>query len=298
MCFCVPASAGIDDGLIAYYAFEGTADDSTTNHLNGTLHNAAFAPGHVGLGLRLYGLSDSYVEVPGSPLLSPQDEVSVSLWVNVMSAPPAYSGLIYKAAIEPSSNGFQDRSYTLWVTAGGAVQIASTPEGAAQQVWCDTPAGVMPFGQFVHVVGIVSAKTNQMTVYINGDKLLSCSYPGSKIRAGDYPLRIGAPFFTLSDQFPLNGVVDEVRIYDRALSAGEVRELFNLGNAKLTIAISQVRLCWFVPAGRLAQLQYRSTLTGSPWIDLGLPVAGSETNACTTDEVTGAARLYRVVYLP
>lgn len=298
LCLCIPAFAGIEDGLIAHYAFEGSADDSTTNHLNGTLHNASFVEGHAGLGLRVYGQPDSYVEVPGSPLLSPQDEVTVSLWVKVMSPPPIHSGVIYKAAIEPTANGFQDRSYTLWVRSEGTAQIASTPEGAFGQVYCNTPAGAVPFGQFVHLVGIVSARSNRMVLYVNGREELSCNYPGSKIRTGDYPLRIGAPFFTLSDQNPLNGVVDEVRIYGRALDAGEVRELFSLGNARLSIAVSQVRLCWFVPEGKLSQLQYRLSLTGSPWVDLGPPTAGFGTNFCTTDEVSSPARLYRVVYLP
>ena len=122
------------------------------------------------MGLRVHGLTNSFVEVAGDTRLSPQDEVSISFWVNVLSPPPGYAGLIYKAAIEPTSNGFQDRSYSLWAQANGSIQIASTPDGASSQVYCDSPAGSLPLGQFAHVVGIISTKSHKMTVYVNGTR--------------------------------------------------------------------------------------------------------------------------------
>jgi len=221
---CLPLSAqpDINAGLIAYYAFEGNTADSGPYGLDGVLSNASFTPGHSGLGLRILGLQDSFVEVAGDPVLSPQDEVSVSVWVKVLTPPPIHGGLIYKAAIEPTSNGFQDRSYALWIRNNGVVQISSTPEGASSQVYCNSEEGAVAFGEFVHLVGVVSAKSRTMTVYANRNKVLSCDYPGNAIRQGNYPLRIGAPFFTLSDQNALDAIVDEVRIYDRTLSDAEV----------------------------------------------------------------------------
>jgi hypothetical protein len=38
-------------------------------------------------------------------------------------------------------------------------------------------------------------------------------------------LRIGAPYFTNGDQSALFGAVDELRIYNRALSAAEIKLL-------------------------------------------------------------------------
>lgn len=57
-------------------------------------------------------------------MLSPQDEVSVSVWVKVLTPPPIHGSVIYKAATEPTSNGLQDRSYALWIRNNGVVQIS------------------------------------------------------------------------------------------------------------------------------------------------------------------------------
>ena len=56
--------------------------------MNGIVSNAEFVTVRIGLGLRVKGSNDSFVEIAGNPILSPQDELTVSIWVNVLSPPP------------------------------------------------------------------------------------------------------------------------------------------------------------------------------------------------------------------
>lgn len=66
---------------------------------------------------------------------------------------------------------------------------------------------------------------------------------------------------------------------------------------RLSIVVSQVRLCWDSLTNRLYQVQYRSEATTNRWVDLGAPVRGTGTN-CVTDAVAGPPRIFRVVALP
>src|SRR6185295_13007447 len=96
-----------------------------------------------------------------------------------------------------------------------------------------------------------------------------------------------------------NGGIDELRIYNRALNSAEVADLFYNGpDPRLTIEVSEVRLCWNASTGRMYQLQYRSELTTNWWTDLGGAIPGNGRIICTNDPLVGLRRFYRVVMEP
>lgn len=223
------ASATLSDGLFAYYKFEGNADDSSGNGNDGTVFDATFVPSMKGTGLEFTGSNSSYVDVPHSAELSPPDAVTMSAWAKVLSYPTSYSALIYKAGETPTTSGFRDRVYTLWVTSSRGVHLTSTPEGGTTQIFCNSPGSRYALNRFVHFAGVINTVSHKMAIYINGSKVAECPYTGDSLRGGNFPLRIGGPFKTLGDQSGLDGVLDEVRIYNRALSATEIRTLFNQG---------------------------------------------------------------------
>jgi hypothetical protein len=80
---------------------------------------------------------------------------------------------------------------------------------------------------------------------------------------------------------PWWGAIDEVRIYNRVLSRGEIGELYR--EPSLNIAVSQVRLCWNSRTNRNYQVQYRSVLTTNEWVNLGSPILGNGGTQCVTD---------------
>ncbi|SRR6266542_511665 len=67
-----------------------------------------------------------------------------------------------------------------------------------------------------------------------------------------------------------------------------------------TIRVSEAEVCWNTASNRTYQVQYRSTLTANPWVDLGSPVAGNGLIQCVPDKVPlgQPQRYYRVVTLP
>jgi hypothetical protein len=219
--------ANLTEGLVAYYPFNGNANDLSGNGNHGTIYGAVFVQGKFGQGLEFADSNNTYVEVPHSSSLTPSNAITISLWVKVYSYSTPFSCLVYKAGELPTTS-FTDRCYTLWATswAGLAgVCIASTPEGASSQIYMITSGSLYNLNEFVHFAGIVDTASHTMKIYINGNLVQTCPYNGNSIRGGTYPLRIGAPFKTAGDQSGFNGVIDEVRLYNRALSDTEIQQL-------------------------------------------------------------------------
>jgi hypothetical protein len=221
--------ASLNDGLVAYYPFNGDANDASGKGNNGIIYNATFVQGISGSGLQFTGNLDSYVEVPDNGTLSPSQAVTVSLWAKKITPSPAYSSLIYKAASEPIG-WCGDRQYTLWTTSSQGLHLTSTPEGSTSQIYTTSPAGLYVEGQFFHVVGVVDASNHIMKIYVNGIEVQEYPYSGDQIRSGNYPLRIGGHFHYMGDQFNFGGIIDEVRIYNRALSDSEVQQLYGMNS--------------------------------------------------------------------
>jgi autotransporter-associated beta strand protein len=61
---------------------------------------------------------------------------------------------------------------------------------------------------------------------------------------------------------------------------------------------ANLSLTWSTISGRIYQLQYRSSLTGGDWINLGGPITAAENTASASDTITNMQRFYRVVQLP
>jgi hypothetical protein len=67
---------------------------------------------------------------------------------------------------------------------------------------------------------------------------------------------------------------------------------------RLSIEVSQVRLCWNSETNKSYQIQYRSESTTNQWADLGAPITGNGATVCTTNDVATPPRFYRVVGVP
>jgi hypothetical protein len=215
--------------LVAYWPLCGNPSDLSGDNLSGTVSDASFVPDSFGLGLSVNGNLDSMVQVPPSDLLSPTNAVSISIWFNQRSADSQYACLVYKAGRLPGSvPGFGDRSYTLWVLpGGGGLHFTSTADGQPGQTAIYTAAGLFTLNQWVHAVGIVDTTTHLMSLYVNGNLANQVAYDGNSIIAGNYPFQIGAPVEPLTggDQTGFDGIINEVRVYNEALSSNEVAQL-------------------------------------------------------------------------
>jgi hypothetical protein len=195
------------EGLVAYYALEGDALDSSGNALDGAIMgDPAFVEGVVGLAIDCDGDGDSVDCNNPDGVFDITGELSVSTWVNIRSIPQAWAPAVVKGedAWRISTNGSTTSFHfgiTYWQNPNYAVN------------------GTIEVGmdEWHHVCGTYDGAT--ITLYVDGvvdDTLASDTGLG----ISEDPLRIGANI-TYEDRY-WDGLIDEVMIYDRALSADEV----------------------------------------------------------------------------
>jgi triacylglycerol esterase/lipase EstA (alpha/beta hydrolase family) len=210
---CVSAPSG----LVGWWTGDGNANDSSGNANNGALQNgAAFATGKVGQSFSFNGDSQ-YVSIPHSESLNQSQEITVEAWVRLAELPRNVWGTV--ATKDNPDSG----PYHLLIQQDGSVTWE-----VFTSAWVDINSGqnrITP-GEFSHVAGSYKVSTGAFCVYVNGSA--TCTQLSGSIRTNSNTLKIGGDLY--NGRF-FKGEIDELSIYNRALSASELQAIFNAGSA-------------------------------------------------------------------
>ncbi|OHA79276.1 MAG: hypothetical protein A2747_02435 [Candidatus Yonathbacteria bacterium RIFCSPHIGHO2_01_FULL_44_41] len=219
----IPGST-LQSGLVGLWSFNGpdmsgtTAYDRSTSGNNGTLTNGPLrAIGKVGQGLYFDG-TDDYVAVPHSATLNSYP-LTVSAWFKTSMTGNA--GIVNKY-VSSSANGYQlyfnNGTLCAWYIRDGG-----------NHVWnggnCSLGAGGLNNNTWHNAVFVVDSSGGAM--YVDGTLRATQVWSGSPgvitttqgISIGYYPNSAGN----------FRGFIDDVRIYNRALTQVEVTQLYNIG---------------------------------------------------------------------
>jgi hypothetical protein len=212
---CVPAPSG----LVGWWPGEGNANDVTGNN-NGTLVNdVGFAPGEVGQAFSFDG--NGYVSIPDSPLLdSLTNSITIELWLKTDQMTSDWTGIVAKG----------NSAWALQATPGANTVDFNVSLGAGDL----SGSRSINDDQWHHVAGVYDG-TN-MFLYVDGTLDVSMPATGLIPQNSD-PLAIGAnvqayvpPCGCNEPGYFFNGLIDEVSIYNRALTAQEIQAIYAAGS--------------------------------------------------------------------
>lgn len=197
-------------GVVGYWALDqgaGTmAYDSSCYRNHGTIYGASWTSGKANGALSFDGVND-YVDCGNSATLDPTDEATIQAWVRIGQLPSTAGHIMAIAGRSGAGTDLDlqvetDNRFKFYVGAG-YVAVSNT---------------VAQTDRWYHIAGTYQA-ANNVKVYINGTlekttliSITRAPNPGKFCigQSGFWPGR----FF--------NGTIDEVGIYDRALSAEEI----------------------------------------------------------------------------
>ncbi len=159
--------------------------------------------------------SDDYVLIPGASDLN-ADTVTVSAWIKAETwTPYSWTGSI----VSKDDWDYGYHGYALRCGDGGMLSFVIS---TAEDIWPDAVSDpVMGTGKWYQVVGTYDGGT--IRVYINGAESGSTSAKGP-INSSSYDLNIGRGTYAKDRLF--HGLIDDVRIYNYALSPAEIKALF------------------------------------------------------------------------
>jgi hypothetical protein len=207
----------IDQGMVGYWKFdEGSgqaASDISGNSNNATLVNSpVWAAGKSGTGLQFSG--NNYISIPSSPVLSGGSGLTVSMWVNT-SAIGSKNILSKRHGTTPYS------SYNMTVdTQTNNRASCSVTNNSGASASAGAAANTFTRGVWQHIVCVYNGSNVRM--YTNGvhngftNNLTGTVYSSNNLL-----------YIPMSNS-AFSGSLDEVRIYNRALSAEEVAQLYGM----------------------------------------------------------------------
>lgn len=209
-----PICVAPPSGLVAWWPGNGNAVDVVGGD-DGTF-GGAYAAGEVGEAFSI-DMSD-YVSAPDEAALD-TGEISIETWFRHDVATATYDPVVKKS--DPS----QTHGFALEFDASGSSLLwwVYTSSG-----WQSTVAVPVTPGVWMDAVATYDGTTSSL--YLNGALASSASISGGEIVAASAPLCIGRDPGNLSTRYYV-GLIDEVSVYNRALSAAEVASLHAAGSA-------------------------------------------------------------------
>jgi parallel beta-helix repeat protein len=256
------------DAPLAYYRLGESADptaaDSSGNSLHGTYLNGPSlgSEGVFGAGLdtavSFDGIND-LVEVPDHDLLRP-DQITVEAWVYPATGLGSNDTVLAKTTSSSWNDG-----YGMYNISGGQITFFVNRIG-------DRVSADLALDEWSHVVGTYDG--HMLRLYVNGEQLATKAL-GTTITHSLAPLRIGQGAYS---GYTWTGRIDEVALYDRALSADQIQRHYRCppaiavdlelveeaSAASRPIAVDVLAagaLSWTIPADVPADREYRIRLT-------------------------------------
>jgi len=209
--------------LVSHWKFDEnfgtTAMDSSGNNNTGTLTGgAAWSAGKLGNAVQFDGVDD-FIKVVASTgnLDIDSGSVTISAWIKPQSV-SSVQAILLRGLSDGVAGG--QEGYGFFVNSNGKINAGSAG-GENYNSLASLTANT-----WTHVVMIVSSSASKL--YINGQDSTPAG-AGTVVVASNKDLLIGATrniANTLNTRF-FNGSIDEVRIYNRGLSAQEVTDIYN-----------------------------------------------------------------------
>ena len=200
-------------GLSAYYPFNGNANDESVNNYNGTVTGAVLSPDRFGTNNSSYYFNGINNKIYIGNSLIVQDRISVSCWVKstATSGQIISTGSRNSYRIGKTENGVDCGLYLSDATDGYGI-------GASAVVDCS---------DWTHVVIVYNG--SEVKLYINGQLKSSDTGAGSVFCNQTVYLNFGTYQWGSSCSDWYKGYLDDVRLYNRAITSEEVNALYHEG---------------------------------------------------------------------
>jgi hypothetical protein len=215
----------------------GILYDTGPNAYNGNIVGASVVPGKIGNALSFNGTAN-YVGLVKSTKFN-KENLTVTAWINT-SFNHATDGEIFQSYFRAASEGSLNNSgYGLYLSGNKVVGQFNTKNAAGDTVYGHQAVSTSIINDGIWkfiTIKIVTGTTSRIYLYVNGVIESSSPVITQKIQYNDGSYA-GQPTIGVWEKENdtrinwLNGTVDQLRVYDRALSGAEILQLYNNGMA-------------------------------------------------------------------
>ena len=203
------------------------AIETSTNIADTIEGNFELVNGVTGMGLRLDGFTTRVVR-SGKDIKNPGTEFTIEAWVSLGEYPLNWCPVI-------TAESDEVKGYRLMIGPYGQVSF----ETAIGEQWiaCTSADETMPLRKWMHIAGVYTAK-KEMALYVNGELMSKLAISGSLTFPAKTTCILGMSAFpgkpsntirtwgTVETYYGLDGIVDEVKVFDSALTSNQIKSNF------------------------------------------------------------------------
>jgi uncharacterized protein (TIGR02145 family) len=204
-------------GLVAYYPFNGNTNDESGNGNNGLNYGCTFVSGQIGTCIQL--TKGDHIDVPDNSILNPS-QITLAFWVSLDSIVISGNQFLLTKGNDQTTGSYyisqnEKQQFDFYLGANPIDQVAVSSQTMSLQkkTW-------------YHIAATYNG--TEMKIYING--VLSGTSIATHIIGNSLPLFIGYQNLPSWEYYTM-GRLDEIRIYNRALSVLEIEKLYNENNS-------------------------------------------------------------------
>ena len=219
---CVPAPSG----LVSWWPGDGGAEDIQSKNDGTVQDHATFGPGLVNQAIALDGVGD-FIQVADHPSLDiGTSDFTIDAWIQ----PRTVAGI--QTIADKKVNGVIIKGYYVFLSAGGRLGLGLA-DGTFTNYHVPPAMKILPDGRW-HFVSVSVQRSGgdggsgAATFRVDQDEVsIPIAHPGSL--ANTAPFLIGGDNF--NPGFVFNGNIDELELYNRALTSAEVLKIFVAGSS-------------------------------------------------------------------
>jgi hypothetical protein len=226
------------NNLLAYYPFEGNANDGSGKGNNGTLTKSAsgtystYDTGRLSKSLNSAGTQNSttggWVQIPASSTISPSTQFTICAWIWMTGQPGGPDGgtiVVKRKDAENSGASTPFNVYDMYISYTSPYKVTLMTSTGAGSTVTTTFTTSIPLTTWTHIACVFN-KPN-INCYVNGIKDVTTGTNNITLGSNasfPYPINIGA-FNTASYMDAFVGGIDEVLIYGVALSQNDIKRV-------------------------------------------------------------------------
>jgi len=222
----------LNKGLVAYYPFNGNAMDESGNGNHGGVSGATLSAdrhGEKGNAYNFDGLDD-YIKVAPNRGMKGLKRITLSFWIKINGEElPDDEGWISPINWWEGYNNHADLKWSFWtgILKRKEIGIFVAPNNT------NTPTIINTVKNNVWLHVVFSHDSSGAALSFDGKQVKMKKDAPIKLPSLDIPLYIGTTFREQGKfQHPFYGSLDDIRIYNRALSEAEVKALYDLEKPK------------------------------------------------------------------
>ncbi|MCX6310228.1 MAG: T9SS type A sorting domain-containing protein [Bacteroidetes bacterium] len=216
------------NGLVGWWPFNGNANDESGNGNNGTVYGAALTTDRFGNANKAYSFDgvSSYISATKNTIFSAEITFSAWVYLNTLSGTQTF--------IESWGPSTTQRTFTLYIESNIYRTSVQTLSG---QFYAN---GNTPN---IAVWSMLTGSFNGsiLKLYLNGQLIQSTNISSTTFNSSQYA------FYSFGRQYPsiqfFNGILDDIGIWNRALTPCEIQALYQSGISGISLTASTTTLC-------------------------------------------------------